>query len=235
MTQAQKAPQPRDLLNRIIIEKAEEIYKAGRPLGAIPSPFANLFPGQQDRYKLAAIKQFMEQRSPSIDYANYEHPNFYLAGNEISINAVTGAIRQAQRYTALAMVGKAIREEDDDFDFNQDCLGSLEEGDIERIREEQGYESPVLEDTTLGEGSVEYQLLVPANLFHTENPDLHDYIKKVFILNSTGGPAVQTVLDLNEEEAWTEAQDWFQPWTKVETLNSDTYQMLVNWAGPEIF
>ena len=131
------------------------------------------------------------------------------------------------------MVGKAIRDEDEDFDFNQSCLDILEEGQIERIREEQGYEYPILEEQTLGEGSVEYQILVPSNLYHQENRDLSDYIKKIYILNSTGGPATQTVLDLNEEEAWTEAQDWYQPWTKVETLNQDTYQMLHSWAAPE--
>ena len=226
--------QPADLLNSTIIEHANELYKKSRPLGFMPGPFADLFLQRQDHYKIEAIKQLMEKRSPAIDPMNYANPNFYLTGHEISLNCVMGAIRQAQRYAALAMVGKAIREEDDEFDFNQDCLGHLEEGQIERIREEQGCEHEILDEQTLGEGSVEYQLLVPSHIFHTDNPDLNEYIKKIYILNATGGPAVQTVLDLDEEEGWTEGQDWHQPWTKVETLDDDTYQMLLNWSAPEI-
>lgn len=233
MTQAPKTQQPRDLLERFILDEANKVYIESQHTGSVPGPFDLLFPGRQDHYKIKAIKQLMKNRSKLLTLTEYQNPNFYLNGNEISINSITQAIYKGWRYTALAAVGKAIRDEDEDFNFNDnELLGILEESDIQNIRDEDGYEGVVLDDTTLGE--LEYEGRFTASVFHSENPDLREHINKIYILNCTGGPAVQTVLDLEQKEAWTEAQDWYQPWTRVEQLDDDTYQMLHSWAAPEI-
>ena len=73
MTASQKN-QPADLLDRTIIEKANELYKKSRPLGYMPGPFTDLFPQRQDEYKIEAIKQLMEERSRLIDYMKIRAP-----------------------------------------------------------------------------------------------------------------------------------------------------------------
>ena len=136
-------------------------------------------------------------------------------GEDTSDNARSSAQSVAAQYDELALIWKADQEDEID-QINIEELKWIGKDDMDRFLEDpQSY---------LGEEALELKFKGAWSFSDKPSAD------QAVILDAWGGPAVQTIVDFNEEEAWVEGQDWFTPWVPVAKLSGDAYRMLFDWT-----